>query len=625
MRRASDNGKEVRVTSGPGTDTESESRTESRTGRPVRLQNRDFAQVFGDIATLLQARGDSTFKIRAYSRAADAIGNLHFELSDVASDKSRLHEIPGFGDAIVSKVIELAETGKLEYFEKLKAEMPAGILEITQVPGIGPKTAMNAAIQLGIDSREALEASIETGEFETLPRISKKVAQNILRHLKSRMSQGDRIPIGNALSEAELVMQALQEAAPGIRNLTCAGSLRRHRETIGDVDMLCSADDPEAVMEAFTSLPMVRDVMSKGSTKSMVVMASGLQFDLRVIPDDAFAATLLYFTGSKEHGIRLRDRANKRGLSLNEYGAKNTETDALEVFASEEAIYKRLDLSYIPPEIREDSGEIDAAERNELPELITVEDVRGDLHSHTNWTDGRFSMEEMIEAAKQAGFEYLAITDHSKAATVASGLSVEKLTEHNEAVRELDKKAKGIRLLTGTEMDILADGSMDYPDDALAELDVVLGSIHSSMDQDRKKMTARIIAAMENENLDIVAHLTTRLIGKRAPVDLDFDAICRTAVDTGTLLEINASTQRLDLKDTHIRRAIDLGVLFSIGTDSHRIKQFTDVRYGVGMARRGWCTADRVVNTLPYTAFIKFISTPKAERYAFIENYDHKS
>ncbi len=587
-----------------------------------KLQNSDFAQVFADIATLLKARGDSVFKTRAYSRAADAIGNLQFDLAEV--DEAKLRSIPGFGDAIVSKVQELAETGSLNYFDKLKAEMPSGILEITQVPGIGPKTAMNAAVQLGIDSREALEASIESGEFESLPRISKKVAQNILRHLKSRISQGDRIPIGDVLPEAERVMQALQEAVPEIRNLTYAGSLRRHRETIGDVDMLCSADDPEAMMEAFTSLPAVRDVMSKGQTKSMVVMDSGLQFDLRVVADDAFAATLLYFTGSKEHGIRLRDRANKRGLSLNEYGAKSIETDEIEEFSSEEAIYQRLDLPYIPPEIREDSGEIYAAEHDELPQLITVEDVRGDLHSHTDWTDGRFPMEEMVEAAKEAGFEYLAITDHSKSAVVASGLSVERLVEHNETVRALDKEVKGIHLLTGSEMDILTDGSMDYPDDALDELDVVLGSIHSSMDQDRKTMTARIITAMENENLDIVAHLTTRLIGKRAPVDLDFDAICRAAVDTGTLLEINASTHRLDLKDTHIRRAIDLGVLFSIGTDSHRIHQFADVHYGVGMARRGWCTSGRVVNTLPYTAFIKFISTPKADRYAFIENYDHK-
>lgn len=601
-----------------------ESKPEKRTAGH-RLQNADFARVFSDIATLLQARGDSVFKTRAYSRAADSIDNLQFDLAEAADDEKRLRKISGFGDAIVTKVQELAETGELQFFEKLKVEMPPGILELTEVPGVGPKTAMRAAEELGIDSREALQASIESGEFEKLPRMGKKNAQNILRHLKSRISQGDRIPIGAALTEAERVMDALSKAAPDIENLTYAGSLRRHRETIGDIDMLCTADDAEAVMKAFTELPMVSDVMSKGKTKSMVVMDSGLQFDLRVVPEEAFAATLLYFTGSKEHGIRLRDRANKRGLSLNEYGAKNIETDELEEFESEEAIYKRLDLPYIPPEIREDSGEIDAAESGDLPKLVTVDDIRGDLHSHTDWTDGRFTMEEMVEVAKEAGFEYLAITDHSKSATVAGGLSVDELSEHNEAVRALDKKTRGIRLLTGTEMDILTDGSMDYPDDALAELDVVLGSIHSAMDQDHKTMTARIIKAMENENLDVIAHLTTRLIGKRAPVDLDFDAICKAAVETGTLLEINASTSRLDLKDTHIRRAIDLGVLFSIGTDSHRTRQFADVRYGVGMARRGWCGPERIVNSLPYTAFVDFLNTPKDKRYAFIENYDHKS
>ncbi len=587
--------------------------------------NRDIARVFTDIATLLQARGDTIFKTRAYSRAADTIDNLQFELADAADDEDRLRAIPGFGDAIVSKVQELVRTGRLEFFEKLKAEMPAGILELTQVPGIGPKTAMRAAEGLGIHSREQLAASIESGQFEQLPRMGKKAAQNILRHLNTRMSQGERIAIGTALPEAERVMAALQAACPGIRNLTYAGSLRRHRETIGDVDMLCSADDPGAVMDAFSSLTAVRNIMAKGETKSMVVLDSGLQVDLRVVPDAAFAATLLYFTGSKEHGIRLRDRAINRGLSLNEYGATDTATGKTETFTSEEQIYQRLGLPYIPPELREDSGELAAAERGELPQLITLADVRGDLHSHTDWTDGRAYIEDMANAAKDAGFEYLAVTDHSKSATVANGLSVERLAEHNEAVRVLDNKLDGIHLLTGTEMDILIDGKMDYPDDALAELDIVLGSIHSYMDQDRATMTARIITAMQNENLDIIAHLTTRLIGKRAPVELDFDAICKAAVETGTVLEINASTQRLDLKDLHIRRAMDLGVIFSIGTDSHRMHQFVDARYGVGMARRGWCTPQRVINTLSHADFLRFVSTPKSGRYAFMDRYEHQS
>ena len=593
---------------------------------PVKpASNRVISQVFTDIATLLEARGGNAFKTRAYSRAADTINNLQFELADAAEDEERLRSIPGFGDAIVSKVQELVRTGRLEFCEKLKVEMPEGILELTQVPGIGPKTAMRAAEDLGIHSREQLAASIESGQFEQLPRMGKKAAQKILRHLRTRISQGDRITIGTALPEAERVMAALQAAHPAIRNLAYAGSLRRHRETVGDVDMLCSADDPAAVMDAFTSLDSVSDVMAKGETKSMVVLDSGLQVDLRFVPDDAFAATLLYFTGSKEHGIRLRDRAVKRGLSLNEYGITDTATGKTEAFASEEEIYRRLDLPYIPPELREESGEIAAAERDELPQLITLGDVKGDLHSHTDWTDGHSSMETMAEAARAAGFDYLAVTDHSKSATVANGLSVERLSVHNETVRALDKELDGIHLLTGTEMDILADGKMDYPDDALAELDVVLGSIHSHMDQDRATMTDRIIAAMQNDHLDIIAHLTTRLIGKRAPVELDFDAICKAAVETGTVLEINASTHRLDLKDLHIRRAMDLGVLFSIGTDSHWTHQFSDVRYGVGMARRGWCPPGRVINMLSYADFLRFISTPKSGRYAFMNRYEHRS
>jgi DNA polymerase (family 10) len=599
---------------------------EDATPRPVKsVSNRDIYSVFTDISTLLQARGDAVFKTRAYSRAADTINNLQFELADVADDEDRLRFIPGFGDAIVSKVQELVRTGRLEFFEKLKKEMPDGILELTQVPGIGPKTAMRAAEELGIHTREQLAASIESGQFEQLPRMGAKAAQNILRHLKIRMSQGDRIPICTALPEAERVIAALQEACPGIRKLSYAGSLRRHRETLGDVDMLCCADDPATVMDAFTTLPGVADVMAKGETKSMVVLDSGLQIDLRVIPYASFAATLLHFTGSKEHGIRLRDRAIKRGLSLNEYGITDTATGKTEAFASEEEIYGRLDLPYIPPELREDTGEIAAAEKGELPKLIERCHVRGDLHSHTEWTDGHSTMEQMVKAAKAAGFEYLAVTDHSKSATVANGLSVERLVEHNEAVRALDKEIDGIHLLTGTEMDILAKGKMDYPDDALAELDVVLGSIHSLMDQDRTTMTDRIIAAMQNENLDIIAHLTTRLIGKRSPVELDFDAVCKASVETGTVLEINTSTQRLDLKDLHIRRAVDLGVVFSMGTDSHWTHQFADVRYGVGMARRGWCPPGRVINTLSHADFLRFISTPKSGRYAFMDRYEHQS
>ena len=583
--------------------------------------NGEIAKIFANIATLLQARGDSVFKIRAYSRAADAIDNLPFSLSEAASDEKRLRAIPGFGDAIVAKVQELAATGALRYYDDLLAEMPPGILTLIEVPGIGPRTAMRAAEDLGISSREDLAAAIESGQFAKLPRVGEKSAQNILRHVKSRLNQGDRVPIGQALPAAETVVAALRDACSGIKSLACAGSLRRHRETVGDVNLVCTAEDSAAAISAFTCLPGVRDVLNSDGAGAMVVMDSGLRFDLRVVPEEAYAAALLYFTGSKEHGIRLRDRASHIGLSLNEYGLSNKETGETESFKTEAEIYARLGLPYIPPEIREDSGEFDAAERGELPTLIEIGDVRGDLHSHTDWTDGRATMEEMVTAAMARGLEYLAITDHSKSATVANGLDIDRLSRHNDAVRDLSAATPGIQLLTGTEMDILVDGALDYPDDALAELDVVLGSIHSHMSQDRQTMTRRIVRAMENPHLDIIAHLTTRLIGRRAPVDIDLDAVFEAAVRTGTVLEINASTARLDLKDTHIRRARDLGVLFSLGTDSHRPRQFADMRYGAGMARRGWCEPNRVINTLPVKRLLWFLTTPKADRYALMDDY----
>ncbi len=582
------------------------------------MNNKQIARVLADISALLQLKGESVFKSRAYDRAAETIENLPFQLSDVAADTEKLRSIPGFGEAITEKVQEMAATDRLAFYEKLKAEFPEGVLDLMQVPGIGPKTALKAAQELGIKNLDELEKALESGAFAKLPRIGEKSAANSLRHLKHRMSQGDRIPLGEAIPAAERVMAALKAACPGVRNLTYAGSLRRGRETVGDLDLLCTADDPAAVVAAFASLPFVKDVMGRGETKGSVVIDGGLQVDLRVTDDASFGALLLYFTGSQQHGIRLRERAQKMGLSLNEYGLTDPATGVMEKFATEEAVYRRLGLPFIPSEMREDAGEIEAAAQGVLPCPIALEDIKGDLHSHTDWTDGKASLTEMVAAAKSRGWQYLAITDHSPSQTVARGLNIELLREHNEAVRGLDAKSPGIRLLAGTEMDILPDGSLDYPDDALAELDVVLGSIHSAMDQGRDTMTARVIKAMHSPHLDIVAHLTTRLMGRRAPVDLDFDAICRAAVETGTLLEINASAERLDLKDTHVRRAGELGVAFAISTDSHRPSDFLDMRYGVQQARRGWCERWRVVNTLPFEELRAFLSAPKSERYALL-------
>ncbi len=586
------------------------------------MDNRQIARVFADLAVFLTLKGDSVFKVRAYERVAESIENLPFELADVAQDEKRLRAIPGFGEAITSKVQELAATGKLRLHEELKAEFPAGVLTLMQVPGIGPKTALKAVQELGIKDLAGLEQSLASGAFAQLPRVGERNAANILRHLRARMAQGDRVPIGDALPAAERVMAALRQRCPDVRNLTYAGSLRRGRETVGDIDLLCTADRPAEVIAELASLPSVRDVMGKGDTKGSVVIDSGLQVDLRVTDDASLGALLLYFTGSQRHSIRLRERAQKMGMSLNEYGLTDVATGRLEHFENEEAIYSRLGLPFIAPELREDAGELEAAERGELPRLVELADIRGDLHSHTDWTDGRAPLEEMAAAARRHGRQYIAVTDHSPSQTVSGGLSVERLREHTVAVRRADATSPGIRLLAGTEMDILADGSLDYPDAALAELDIVLGSVHGAMDQDRDTMTRRVIRAMASPHLDVLAHLTTRLIGRRAPVEIDAEAVFKAAVETGTVLEINASPPRLDLKDTHIRMARELGVVFALSTDAHRPEEFGWVRYGVEQARRGWCEGWRVINTLPFEELSSFLALPKGERYARVARRD---
>lgn len=584
------------------------------------MDNRGIAKVFADIGVLLQLKGEPVFKTRAYQRASDIAAHHGQQLSEFADDLDELKSTPGIGDAIALKIQELANTGRLEFYEKLKAEFPDGLLEIMEVPGVGPKAALRAAEELGISSVDALEQAIESGGFEKLPRVGPKNAQNILRHLRSQRRQSDRLMLGAALPVAERLMDGLRKACPGIRNLTLAGSARRWLETVGDLDILCTADDPSAVTQAFVELPGVTDVLGGGDTKASVVLDGGLQADLRVVADEHFASLLFYFTGSKQHGIELRARAQARGLSLNEYGLKNVETDELETFASEEAIYERLGLAFIAPELRESRGEIEAAGSGQLPTLIEVDDIRGDLHVHSDWSDGRATVEAMVRAAAAVGLEYVAITDHSPLVAVANGLDVERLRQHNRELERVEAAVGGIRVLKGSEVDIRSDGSMDYPDEALAELDVVVASVHSAIGQDAPVMTDRIITAMRNPHVTIIGHLTERLLydgtRSREPIVADFDAVFRAAADTGTLLEVSASPPRLDLNDVHARRARELGARLVISTDSHRPESLSDMRYGIGTARRAWCTAGDVVNTLPADAFLRLLATPKRERFA---------
>jgi len=584
------------------------------------FDNQAVAQVFADIATLLQLKGESVFKIRAYTRAADVFEHLPGQIALLARDEDLLKEIPGIGDAIASKTHELITTGKMQFFENLRGEFAPGLLEIMTVPEVGPKTALRAAEDLGVESIDDLEAAIRDGSFATLPRVGKKKAQSILRHIETRMSQADRMPIGKALPIADHVIAALYKAAPGVRRLTVAGSVRRWCETAGDIDILGVADDPEAVTAAFTALPMVVDVLGQGGTKTSVIVAGGAQIDLRVSDERHFGALLIYFSGSKQHGIRLRERALRKGMSLNEYGLTAQDSGDLTTYDTEAGVYKALGLPYIPPELREDLGEIVAAEAGTLPDVVDIKDIRGDLHVHSDWSDGRVPLEEMVREAKARGLEYLAMTDHSSGRGIANGLSVERLKAHNFEVTEIEKQVGGIRVFKGSEVDIRADGTLDYTNEELAELDIVIASVHSGMSQPSDVMTARIIKAIENPHVTAIGHLTTRFVLERPPIEADFDAIFRAAAANGTLMEINASPKRMDLKDSHIRQAKELGVRFLIDTDAHEPENLDQLRYGVGNARRGWAEKRDVINTLPLAEFERFIATPKPARAAFVAN-----
>jgi len=589
------------------------------------MENNAISKVFADVAVLLQAKGENVFKVRAHSKASDQIKSLPYPIADIADDTDRLRKIPGFGDAIVEKTQELVRTGRLRLLERLLEELPDGVLELVQIPGIGPKIAVTAAQQLGISTFEHLAASIESGEFQSLPRISKKGAQTILRHVNMRIDQGTRIGLGPATEMAATVISELEERCPQITHIQVAGSVRLAAELVGDINIVCAVkydSDRATVVDAFTTLSNTHDISSHDESSARYTDRSGLVFSIKVVTDEAWTGALVYATGSVSHGTRLEELAKARGLVLSQDGlleaSESGESETPVVLHTEQDVYSRLGLGFVPPEMREDTGEIEVASDHDLSSIIMLKDIRGDLHSHTNWSDGRYPMEDMVAAAMtpEQGFEYLAITDHSPSATVANGLKPDMLLAHNNAVRELAESA-GVRLLTGTEMDIKPDGSLDYSDELLADLDIVIASIHSGMDQDEATMTQRVIDAMESPHVDVICHLTARLTERRAPVMMDVGAILEAAVRTGTVMEINASPDRLDLNAEHVRLGVDMGVFFAVSTDSHRTWQFENMSYGVRTAIRGWVESNRVINAFHYAELMAFLTLPKSERYAF--------
>jgi len=562
------------------------------------IKNSEVAKVFQDIADLLELKGENAFKIRAYQKAAGAIEHYPRELEAMIDEGEDLHSIPGVGEAIAKKTTELITTGRLGYYENLKAEFPQGITNLLAIPGIGPKTANKLSSELGISSVDELERAINEGRLTQLFRLGEKTADNILHQIQALRRKDQRIPIGEALPIVEQIIVALR-SMPGVRNITAAGSLRRFRETVGDIDLMGTADNPKEVIAAFVALPHVRQVLAQGSTKASVIVSGGLQVDFRMVEHDSFGSLLQYFTGSKQHNISLRERGRKQGLKLSEYGITVIATDKPEKFATEEEFYHRLGLQYIPPELREAQSEIEKAEQGTIPKLVELSDIKGDLHTHTEWSDGHDSIEKLARAAQDMGYQYMAITEHSGGRGIAHGLDVDRLREQVAQIKALNERLDRIHVLTGIEVDIRADGSLDMPHEILSELDIVIAAVHSAMNQSEEKMTRRVITAIEDPDVDMVAHLTCRLIGEREPVAIDLEAVFQAAAKYNKIMEINAMPDRLDLKDIHAFRARDLGVKLAIGTDSHSIAHLGFMRFGVGVARRARCEPQHVLNTLP--------------------------
>jgi len=571
------------------------------------MKNTEVATIFQDIADLLELKGENIFKIRAYQKAARAIEYYPRELKAMIDEGEDLQSIAGVGEAIAKKASELIMTGKLSYYENLKAEFPQGVANLLTIPGIGPKTANKLSSGLGISSVDELEQSIKEGRVANVFRLGEKTADNILHQIQAMRRKDQRIPIGEALPIVEEIIAPLS-SIPGVRNITTAGSLRRFRETVGDIDLMGTADNPKDVIDAFVHLPNVSQVLAQGSTKASIIVSSGLQVDLRMVDHDSFGSLLQYFTGNKQHNVSLREKERKQGLKLSEYGITVVATGKLEKFSTEEGFYSRLGLQYIPPELREAQGEIEKAEQGTIPRLVELSDIKGDLHVHTEWSDGHDSIEEMALAARDTGYQYIAITEHSAGRGIAHGLSVERLRQQIAEIRALNKRLTGIHVLTGIEVDIRADGSLDLPHEILSELDMVNAAVHSAMNQSAEKMTRRVINAIENPDVDTIAHPTCRLIGEREPISIDLEAVFKAAAKYNKIMEINAMPPRLDLKDIHAFRARDMGVKLAIGTDAHRTTHLDLMRFGIGVARRAWCEPQHILNTLPLTELLSFLS-----------------
>ncbi len=570
------------------------------------LTNASIAERFELMADLLELEGAVAYRVLAYRRAAKTLRETPESVVRL-SEQGRLVELPGVGDTISDKVGELISTGSIAALDKLVAASPPGVVPLMRVPGVGPKTAKRVFAELGVETADDVLQAARDGRIRDLSGMGEKTEQAILAGLESpRAEKRDRISVARLRPFAERVVAELR-ALPGVAECEIAGSLRRYAETAKDIDLVLASDDPGTVADGFAALDWVAEVESRGDTKVTCIANDGTRVELRMVEPQLFGNLLQHLSGSKDHNVALREAAVKAGLKVSEYGIEELATGEVLRSRDEAEVYQRLGMDWVPPELRENRGEIEAARAHRLPELIALDQIRGDLHAHTDWSDGKSTLEEMVAAAQAKGYAYLNITDHSPAVGFGMGLDAGRLHRQIERVRALAATLKGFTLLAGAEVDILKDGSLDYSDELLSELDVVVASLHASHRLSEADQTKRLCAAMENPHVDLIGHPTGRLIGRREPYPMDMEAVIAKAIETGTVLEVSAQPDRLDLRDTNVRMAVEAGAKLSVDTDAHSVRALDYMRFGVMNARRGWAAPGDVVNTRTWPQLKKLL------------------
>jgi DNA polymerase (family 10) len=568
----------------------------------MRMKNKELADLFGRMADILEFKDENPFKISAYRKASRIIGDLTQDIEEIA-ESGKLRDVPGIGEGMAQKILEYLKTGKVSKFEEVRKGVSDALIAIMDIPGMGPKTLSMIHKEKGISSLSQLEKAVENGSLVGLPGIGEKKVENIKRGIQLLKQSKGRMNLGIAFPVAKEIVETLREKA-GSKKIEWAGSLRRMRENIGDIDILATGPNKEKIVHTFTHLPEVKEVLASGETKASVIVEGGIQIDLRVVEEDSYGAALQYFTGSKGHNIHLRGIAKTKGIKINEYGVFKGEKKV--GGKEEEDVYLALGMDWIEPELREDRGEIEAAKEARLPKLVKEPEINGDLHVHSNWSDGTSPIEEIARAAQKRGYQYLAICDHSKSLKITHGLDESRLMKQIEEIDRINEKMKGFQILKGTEVDILSDGRLDLSEKVLGKLDLVVAAVHSGFKQEKEKMTKRIVRALENPLVHILAHPSGRLLGARDPYEVEIDEVMEAAKQYRKALEINAYFERLDLDDIHCRKAKEMGIPLAIGTDSHHLDQMWMISLGVAVARRGWLETPNVLNTLPLKGILKW-------------------